>query len=93
MQSETKFNFRYVFYIVVSNHKNVHFCAKSSCRIQSEDPLKNLNLPNNYKNTEKKSQKNDQNLFAVKIRKIADINNQRKKLEIVAFSQYFHQVS
>ena len=34
----------YILHIVVSNHKKDYFC--SSCRIQSEEPFKDLSLPN-----------------------------------------------
>ena len=89
VQSETKFHFWYYLQNVVSNHKIVQLC--SGCRIRSDKtlPFKELNRSHEKKYTNKNCEKNDQKLFAVKIRNIADISNKRRKIDKSIISTVF----
>ena len=66
------------FWVLSFSITKTHFC--SGCRIQSEEIFKDLNLSNKKIYTKAIAKLNDQKLFAVKIRNIADISNKRRKI-------------
>ena len=77
-----------ILHIVFFHHKNVHFC--SSCRIQSDNdlPFEDF-LMINLLYTKTIAKINDQNLFEVKMRIIADISNKRRKINKSSISSIF----